>query len=855
MRAAQTTLRPLISGEKQFRVPLFQRAYTWTGQELKDLWTDLLEQHALLGQPDSESRLHFLGGFVVAPQPMLAHGVSPFLVIDGQQRLTTLLLALAAMRDVLKETDTRAAEHLEATYLLNPYLTGTDRYKLLPTQDDRDVFFRCIDGHGPGSSDNRLAVAYRFFRGRVGQPIDEGADEVVDPAAIIRVILDRLSIIDIATESGDSPNRIFESLNATGVRLTQTDLLRNYVFMLLPSRQEDVYMQVWKPMERALGEENLESFARYDLLRRGLDVQTGDVYREHERLLAPKAGDEEAVEAAVKDFARLAYYFRRLVEPATESDDGLQRHLFLLRRWGAQTTYPVLLMAYDLLDRGVIGLDHVRGIALNVESFIVRRYIAGVPTNFLNKLFVDLTKQLPADESIVDALRKQLSAGRRYWPTDEQIRIAVRNRPIYTTGRAQQRRVLFERLEESYGHKEPVKLSADLSIEHVMPQTLTDEWRTMLLAQGEDPERLHDELLHTLGNLTLTGFNSELSNNPYERKHQLFEASHLELNREILEFKDWGREQILKRADSLADRIIKIWPAPEPGSKGAVIGFDWTRIDAAVAAIPAGRWTTYGDLAVIGNTSAQAVGNRMLNNPALANAYRVLDFQGRVAEGFKWNDPERDLPAHDVLLAEGIVFDAEGRADPAQRLNALGLAQLIAAEFDPDDLDRLERSLASSTEPTEAMWLTDGRAWHLEYQCSPLTRDVLIAFENLVQESVPKAGMASWNQKVYVAWRRNGKVWMTVHPRQSYLWVELINPPFSPQGFADELGFALVLEGESPSTKMAGPCQVQAGNGRIWFQLKTMADVDGHRGEILAKLVGAAYEGDLPVTPAVQETA
>lgn len=846
MRAGQTTLRQLIGGEKQYRVPLFQRPYTWTARELKDLWDDLLEQYVLVLEAErsglSDNRLHFIGGFVLAPQPMLPHGIAPYLVIDGQQRLTALLLALAAMRDALRDSDERAAERLDVYYLKNQSADGLERYKLLPTQDDREVFFSCIDGAGPGAADTRVAATHRFFRAKVGMPVGEDLGRTVDAEVLSRVILDRLSIVDIVTESGDNPNRIFESLNATGVRLTQADLLRNFVFMLLPTRQEDVYRTVWKPMERMLGDENLEGFARYNLLRQGVDSQKGDVYRQYQERLEPLTGNEPAVEAEVRDFARLAIYYRRLVDPRTEPDPQLQKHLTFLRRWGAQTTYPVLLQAFDLFDRGVIRIEELRGVAANIESFLVRRYVLGVSTNFLNRLFVDLAKQMPAGTSIVELLRQQLSADRRYWPTDDQIRAAVRTRPIYITGRADQRRLLFERLEESFHHQEPVDLSANLTIEHVMPQTLSDEWRRLLAQKGEDPELVHDELLHTIGNLSLTGYNSALSNNPFERKREMFESSHLELNREIRDYPSWGRVEILERADHLADLIIKIWPGPVTGAKGAALGFDWTRVDAAVAAIPAGRWTNYGDLALIGGTSPQAVGNRMLTAAAFRNDYRVLDSQGRIAEGFRWTDANQERSVLEVLTGEGVTFDATGHADARQKIGVLELAQLIAFEFEPEDLDRLERTLRSDLPGSVGLWLTDGRSWHLEYHCSPLSREILLAFEGLVRDTVPETGEASWNQKFYIAWRRVGKIWLTVHPRQSWLWVEFVGPPFTPQSVAEQLGFALVPEGESPSSRTGAPPQVQSGNGRIWIQLKTLADVDGHRREVIASLLDTAYK-------------
>ena len=279
-------------------------------------------------------------------------------------------------------------------------------------------------------------------------------------------------------------------------------------------------------MEQLIGFDNLEGLARVDLQRRGMDVAVDDVFRRHQDRLEEKSGNEEAVEEAVRDLALRARHYKRLIDPSAEDDQQLRAGLWRLRRWGAQTSYPVLMAAYDLHDRGLLGVEGLREVASYIESFLVRRHLAGVPTNALNRLFVQFVGQLPQDEGFPQAMRHELSRQRRYWPSDDQLREAIRTRPFYLSGRGPQRKVILERIEQSYGHREQVDFAiSDLTIEHVMPQALSQEWRTHLASLGQDPDEVHQSLVHTLGNLSLTAFNGRLSNNPFERKRQLGELS------------------------------------------------------------------------------------------------------------------------------------------------------------------------------------------------------------------------------------------------------------------------------------------------------------------------------------------
>jgi alkylated DNA nucleotide flippase Atl1 len=686
MQVRETNLKQLLQGEKQFRVPLWQRQYTWRIADHRLLWRDVMEQYARSSEPVEAGRAgHFLGSIVLSPAPSAASGVASYLIVDGQQRLTTLMLLLCAIRDAAAHADRQAVERYDELYLINKFQQGSDRFRLIPTQADQASFFACIERASEAGGPDPIGQAYRFFRSHVELP--GPSDEPLDLQRLTTVVVGRRAVVDITTGAGDNAHRIFQSLNATGVNLTQADLLRNLIFMLLPNRGAVIYGEVWRPMERLIGLANLEGLARVDLQRRGVDVAVDDVFRRHQDRLENMPGGEQAIEAAVRDLALRARHYKCIIDPAHEPDQELQAGLARLRRWGAQTTYPVLMAAYDLRERGPLPVEGMREVASYLESFLVRRQIAGVSTNALNRLFVQLIEHLPEDATFPEALRAELSQPRRYWPGDEQLREAIRTRPFYLSGRGPQRALILERLEQSFGHPEQVDLqAAALTIEHVMPQTLSHEWRDHLASLGQDPDEVHQSLVHSLGNLTLTAFNGTLSNNPFERKRQIYDGSHLELNRALALLEAWGREEILQRCDEVADRAIAVWPGRLPSTAEPVGGFDWSRINAAVAAIPRGRWTTYGDLAQLGGTAAMPGGQHVASDTRVENAYRVLGADGKPRPDFRWTDPADAREVAEVLQADGIRFRANGAAEPAQRITAGELTALIDV-LDDDALE------------------------------------------------------------------------------------------------------------------------------------------------------------------------
>lgn len=684
MQVSESSWNNLVQGQKQFQVPLYQRQYAWAAPELRQFWADVLDQYDVLTPLEGQTLAkpgpsHFLGSMVLAPSPKLtAAGVTAYLVIDGQQRLTTLFLALCALRDEMALSEPKATERINEIHLVNRWEKGTNYYRLLPTQSDRDSFFACVKGESSGQI-GAMGAAYRLFRAELTQPGPDG--EPLDLARVETVLTGRLQFVAITTDQHDNVHRIFESLNNRGVRLTQADLLRNYVFMLLPTRAEEVYEEVWRPMQESLTPGQLESLVFVDLILHGNPtVKRPDLYRAQQDLLEPIEGNEAAVEAAVRTLAKRAKVFKRIVQPDTEPNPKLREAALRLDRWGATTSYPLLLHCYECWVAQQCTEDELLRALSYVESFLVRRMIVGVPLNNLNRIFSSIVGQLRTDCALDEAVREALSGERRYWPSDRRLREAFRSQAFYYQGRQEQKMLVFQRLNASYGHPEPVDWNkAKLTIEHIMPQTLTDEWRKALAEDGSDPDEVHESLLHTLGNLTVTASNAKLSNSPFERKKDILAASHLDLNHAVVPENAWGRTQILTRADDLADLAIAIWPAPLPVQSEPAAGFDWSRLHAALAALPEGRWTSYGDLAELIGSHANPVGSHISSTPALANAYRVLTAEGKVSPGFHWDDPEDERNIHEVLAAEGIEFGADGRAASAQRLRANDLAALIAA--------------------------------------------------------------------------------------------------------------------------------------------------------------------------------
>jgi alkylated DNA nucleotide flippase Atl1 len=708
VQAKETLFADLVQGRaQQFQVPLYQRTYRWTEKQLAHLWSDILEQAQLLASGEDAST-HFLGSVVLAPSPQSEATFPRWLVVDGQQRLTTLSLALAAIRDHIALAQPDEAERIGEEYLINKRKSGDEYFRLLPTQADRPQFAAHIRGAQAGqATGDSIAAAYRFFRRKL-----VAAADPADPQDVFRIeqaITSRLTLVSVTAERSDNVHRIFESLNNTGLKLSQADLLRNYLFMRLPTRGAHVYETYWLPLQDSLGNDDLEQLMWLQLVLDGDDrVRRQDLYSAQQHRFERRGASEAEIEAYIKELHRRSTPFRRLIHPAEEPDPSVRAHLERLNAWQAAVTYPAVMMLLDQRERGELDSPNVARALSYVESFVVRRMICREPTNNLNRIFQAVPAQLRRDVPIVDGLHQLLSAEGRHWPDNAELREKIRTAPFYQYGRPHQRRLVLQRLEESYDHPEPVDFTtAQLTVEHVMPQSPGDEWMRVLsedAADGESVEDLHKSLQHTLGNLTLTAVNSELSNHPFDRKQDLLRASHLELNRRIAATERWGGKEILERADDLADRAILLWPAPLRSVGRAERSRDWHLAHQVLAAMPQGTWTSYGDLAAFIGSGAQAVGNHLATTPDVINAYRVLNSDGRISDGFRWPTESEGGDVRARLGADGIHFTVTGAADPAQRLTSDDLA-LLLGESDGQGTDGTgdaPRTAASEGEDTRA---------------------------------------------------------------------------------------------------------------------------------------------------------
>ena len=331
MQAKETTFQALVEGTRQFQIPLYQRPYSWGKEELDRLWEDLTEQVAtdLAAESSGGSAAsHFIGSVVLAPQVSFVSKLNRILVIDGQQRLTTLSIALAAIRDrlraveVLEVDDYSGADKIDGVYLINQYEKRDDRYRLSPTQIDRASYNAIIRREVDAGSDDNVGFAYNYFSRMVADHKEE------DLQRLEETIGHRMTLVEILAEKDDNVYRIFESLNNTGKSLSQTDLLRNHVFMLLPESDEEVYDEVWLPMQEELGPDHLETLAWLDLVLRGDDrAKQSEVYHGQKGRLEKVAleGDETALRTELQQLRRRGQLLQRVIDPGYEDHPNWRR--------------------------------------------------------------------------------------------------------------------------------------------------------------------------------------------------------------------------------------------------------------------------------------------------------------------------------------------------------------------------------------------------------------------------------------------------------------------------------------------------------------------------------------------------
>jgi uncharacterized protein with ParB-like and HNH nuclease domain len=570
MKASETTLRTLLEGTKQFQIPLFQRRYSWEKKNWNTLWDDLMSIYK--GEVEDG---YFMGTIVTQSTPGTADGISPFIVIDGQQRLTTLTLLLVVLRNQFKtQGNNEAAAEIDEQYLINKFKKDEDYYKILPTQTDKEIYksivsssdFK-IESKNLDSSCN-IYQAFVFLNGKV-----QSDKNNIDSEKLKQIILNKLLLVNITSDDKDNPYLIFESLNNKGLDLTQSDLIRNYIFMQFPAGQrEDIYQSEWLPLEQRFKSHNLSSLGEelkeftqsfwFYLRKDGVSIAEKEIYK-HMKIRFDKSNDKYK---QLRELIQFSSYYEKMRFPEKESNLELRKHFYSFLRLDFKTCHVFLLNIYDLYTENNISLNDFQKILSILESYFVRRFFTENSTRVLGKLFDGLYKEVLSKDpnNIVDSLKLVLKeyTTSKIFPVDEDFKVAITSAKIYKPANIDRVKFILEKLEDYVvgKTKEEVTVnSSGLTIEHIMPQTLSSEWKKGL---GDEYNTIHDQYLHTLANLTLTADNPALSNNMFAEKKKLYEESKLNLNEYFDSLDTWNADTIENRANGLADMAIEVWPMP-----------------------------------------------------------------------------------------------------------------------------------------------------------------------------------------------------------------------------------------------------------------------------------------------------
>lgn len=619
----------LVDQGRIFYVPEYQRPYSWrANKSVAELWSDVLRLY-VNAVDEGRTDTHFIGSVVVGAASTKALGPVECPIIDGQQRLITLSLIVAAIRDELVADPADQAEitqkylaHLKQgkffasrvrpgadnraaydaimkqdepdtrTRVYRAYAYIVDRLSLGPTEEDADP--DDSEDAAERAEDNTDVADDAFEDESEFNDYDELSDDeesyvVWDWETLLSVVGTQLELVSISDVPPESAYQIFATLNSKGLPLSQVDLTRNAVFMLMPRGGNRAHTEFWLPMESVMGKDLLQSYLHTWVIRRGYNVPAKEIYSSAVKLLSPPGFSEASVRKQLKDMHNAAWTYLLITRPNTLADrakfgagvtvpKAITAALSRLQTWGVVPMEPVLMEVLERFRAGQLKAADVLRILGYLESFIVRRFIAQVPPNDLRSIFARLTQQIrrktsPAafESAILDGLAERL----RRWPTDAELIEAMKRRPLYRPKGQRWTFFVLKRIAERLEGKEAPQLvlgttKADYSIEHILPQSFPEAWRTDLTSWGDpDPQETWQTFADVSGNLTLTAYNSELSNLPFDRpglkmdkKRWIKGNLRLELSKMVLDNKQWTRAEIDARSDALAKTAITVWPRP-----------------------------------------------------------------------------------------------------------------------------------------------------------------------------------------------------------------------------------------------------------------------------------------------------
>ena len=583
MDAHKVEIGTLLAGSQQFVIPVFQRYYSWDEGRWSALWNDILNVN---NQIDSKSQhiIHFIGPFIIIDRSR-PHTLSHYLVIDGQQRLITLTVLLCALRDralSLGLTDLAQAIETNSITFYDP--TGSKKAKIVPRIRDRDSLMGIIFKTSNVLNEESLLVkAYKYFIGQI-EKLSEIQGSIWGPKPVDALqnlfvtITQRLRLVEIILDENDNPSNVYESLNFKGNKLTDADLIRNHIFMQIPLEKQDSFdSSIWRSFESTFTKEDgLDSELLTDFYYRYLIAKSGyfaknRLYVKFMEYLRQNVSEidgasnkksesvaEDKLEQFIAELKRYARFYKNIIS-ATASEKELCQTFARFNRLDLDTALPFVMALYSRYaaedSKGRITLSEFVTMLQAVESFVIRRSILRMRTRGYGLDFAQAVVNAKSFDELNNFL---LSKG---WPTDQEIKNVLPKFPIYHHISKTAHLILSE-IERSFGHKESVDLEK-LQIEHILPQTMTAAWRAELVENASD---VHGRLVHTIGNLTLTGYNADMQNQAFEKKRIVYLSSNVQLNAYFKSISSWNANEIQERSNVLTNEFIKIWVRPTNSS-------------------------------------------------------------------------------------------------------------------------------------------------------------------------------------------------------------------------------------------------------------------------------------------------
>ena len=682
MDARKGNIFEILNGNKQFLIPVYQRYYSWDIEQCRRLWNDIVDMQK------RNKAGHFVGSIVNIAEQAMPTGVQKYMIIDGQQRMTTLTLLLLALRDYAiqhPEDTTINSRRIDNMLLKNEYEVGDERYKLLLTETDRDILIRLVESKPiPDGTKSRLIDNYKFFSGKI-------ADRDLQPAEIYESI-GKLQIVNITLDrTMDDAQAIFESLNSTGKELSESDLIRNYVLMgLEPSEQTYVYEHLWRPMEQLFVYETqdsvMDSFFRHYLTMKLTRIpKQGRVYEEFK--LYHLNCEFATVRELCQDLLNYAKFYTDIVFKRSNNAElkRLYEDIVDLRM---EVSYPFLLKVHNDCAEGTITEDNLKEILRLCISYVLRRSICDIPTNSMNKTFATLRNSIRPDD-YMNSVKAFFVLQDTYkeFPDNDKFMAAFMSRDIYTM---RARNYILSRL-ENFGNKAPIIIE-NYTIEHIMPQntSLSPEWQHDL---GVNWKEIQKTYIHTIGNLTLTAYNSEMSDRPFMDKMNMpggFKESALRLNAYLVKLTEWNEDHIKERAQQLAAKAVQIWPYP------SLTNAELAPYTAEEKSAPKYTLETY-DINAFTKILFETLDRRIMNlSPAVKREYKKLYIAYKLDTNFVDIVVQKQRLRISVNMKFSEVYDPNGICRDVTGLGRWGNGDVELFMEHTSDIDRVMEIIEQS---------------------------------------------------------------------------------------------------------------------------------------------------------------